>query len=461
MRLARYAASTAESQKIDAVPHGHRVRAGATAAWIGETLRFSTEGLESYFFSGWRPDLFDLLVVAGAIEFCDVSYGRPELGWSRNFDVRVAVHDPRLWNSPSVLEALADAAGFLTGDVWKFDFVSRKRDEARPGGQGQFELPTGARIIMPYSDGLDSRAVAAIVEAKEKTGLVRVRLGSFGADRRSHNRRARPFMMVPYEVKLEKRARRESSARSRAFKFAVVTGIAAALAQVDRIIVTESGQGALGPVLAVTGQAYPDYRVHPAFTARMERLFKTLLNKSIHFEYPRLWKTKGQTLADAHALGTFEWLDTRSCWQSSRQTGFEGRRRQCGVCAACMLRRMSMHTAKLMEPASTYIWENLSAQTIAAGAVAGFANHTPAMEEYAIAGVLHLDHLAEMADNDFFIAILSRAAGELSRALQQSQPKTLQQLKNLLAQHRHEWQNFLATLHPKSFVRHIALSPVT
>ena len=122
---------------------------------------------------------------------------------------------------------------------------------------------------------------------------------------------------------------------------------------------------------------------------------------------------------------------------------------------------MSMHTAKLMEPASTYIWENLSAQTIAAGAVAGFANHTPAMEEYAIAGVLHLDHLAEMADNDFFIAILSRAAGELSRALQQSQPKTLQQLKNLLAQHRHEWQNFLATLHPKSFVRHIALSPVT
>jgi 7-cyano-7-deazaguanine synthase in queuosine biosynthesis len=460
MRPAIYAASTAAPNKIDAVPHGHRVRSGATAAWIGETLKFSTEGLESYFFSGWRPDLFDLLVVAGAIEFCDVSYGRPELGWARNFHVRVAVHDPLLWTKPSVMRALIDAAGFLTGDVWSFEFVQRKRDEARVG-QGTFELPTGARIIMPYSDGLDSRAVATIIEAKEKLGLVRVRLGTFGADRRTHNRRARPFMAVPYEVKLEKRARRESSARSRAFKFAVVTGIAAALAQVDRIVVTESGQGALGPVLAVTGQAYPDYRVHPAFTVRMERLFQALLDRQVHFEYPRLWSTKGQTLAEASALGSFDWLDTRSCWQSSRQTGFEGRRRQCGVCAACMLRRMSMHAANLAELPSTYIWENLSAPTIQAGAIAGFSNHTSAMEEYAIAGVLHLDHLAEMADGDFFEAILSRTAGELARAVQQNPQKTLQRMKNLLAQHRREWQNFLASLDARSFVRQIAQSPVS
>jgi hypothetical protein len=359
-----------------------------------------------------------------------------------------------------VQEALADAANFLTGDVWAFEFVARKRDEGRPNIQDTFELPTGAQVIMPYSDGLDSRAVAAIVEAKDRRGLVRVRLGSFGADRRSHNRKDRPFMMVPYEVKLGKRARRESSARSRAFKFAVITGIAATLAKVGRIIVTESGQGALGPVLAVTGQAYPDYRVHPAFTARMERLYEVLLQKSVRFEYPRLWHTKGQTLADAHALGTLEWLDTRSCWQSSRQTGFEGRRRQCGVCAACMLRRMSMHTAKLSEPPSTYIWENLSAKTIQAGAVSGFANHTGAMDEYAIAGVLHLDHLADMADSDFFDAVLSRAAGELARALRQDREKTLQQLKALLNQHRKEWQSFLGSLSSQSFVRQIALSPV-
>ena len=170
MKPAIYAASTTKPHEIDAVPHGHRIRSGATAAWIGETLRFSIEGLESYFFSGWRPDLFDLLVVAGAIEFCDVSYGRPELGWARNFQVRVAVHDPLVWNKPSVTQALLDAASFLTGDVWSFDFVPRKRDETRVG-QDTFELPTGARIIMPYSDGLDSARRRRHRRGKRKIGF--------------------------------------------------------------------------------------------------------------------------------------------------------------------------------------------------------------------------------------------------------------------------------------------------
>ena len=83
-------------------------------------------------------------------------------------------------------------------------------------------------------------------------------------------------MTVPYEVKLGKRARVKSSARSRGFKFAVITGIAAQLARVSRIVVTESGQGALGPILASTGQSYPDYRVHPAFTRRVEKVFELL-----------------------------------------------------------------------------------------------------------------------------------------------------------------------------------------
>jgi 7-cyano-7-deazaguanine synthase in queuosine biosynthesis len=459
MKSAVYVGSSAEPHKVDAVPHGHRVRSGAIAAWIGETLRFTTEGLESYFFSAWRPDLFDLLVVAGAIEFCDVSFARPSLGWARRFHVRIAVHEDLLWNQPSVQQALLDAASFLTGDSWSFEFVPRKRAAASVQ-QGTLELSAGAQVIMPYSDGLDSRAVAAIVESKEKAGLVRVRLGTFGADRRTRNRLKRPFTSIPYEVRIQKYGRRESSARSRAFKFAVITGIAATLAKVERIIVTESGQGALGPVLAVTGQAYPDYRVHPAFTVRMERLFATLSGKSLKYEYPRLWNTKGETLAEAKAFGSFDWTDTRSCWQSSRQTGFEGHRRQCGVCAACMLRRMSMHTARLVEPASTYVWENLSAATIRDGAALGFSNFTTAMDEYAIAGVLHLDHLAEMAQPGFYDAIISRSASELSRVLQEDRDKTIGKVKSLLLRHRSEWQSFLSTLSTRSFVRHIALTPI-
>jgi 7-cyano-7-deazaguanine synthase in queuosine biosynthesis len=418
------------------------------------------DGLERYFFSGWRPDLFDLLVVAAVIEYCDLTVARPSLAWSRHFDVRVAVHDPALWNKPGVLLALTDAASFLTADVWTFEFVGRKRDATKPT-QSSLSLDPGWQIIMPYSDGLDSRAVAAITASREKGTLVRVRLGSFGADKQNHDHKNEPFAIVPYKVKVDKRERRESSARSRAFKFCVITGIAAVLAKVQRIIVTESGQGALGPVLAATGQGYPDYRVHPAFTRRMEQLFKGLFGSTTVFEFPRLWSTKGETLAAAASLGGFKWTDTRSCWQDTRQVAHDGKRRQCGICAACMLRRMSMNTAKLDDPASTYIWENLSATEIRDGAVKGFNKHTPAMEEYAIAGILHMDHLASMAEPGFYSPVVDRIARELARVMDADATETQTSVYDLLRRHGKEWQDFLKTLKPRSFVRQIALTPVS
>ena len=139
---------------------------------------------------------------------------------------------------------------------------------------------------MPYSDGVDSRAVSALVDNAEKGGLVRVRLGTKGADTHSGDPRERRFMSVPYQVRFDVGQRVESSARSRGFKFAVITGIAAALANVERIVVTESGQGALGPILVTLGQSHPDYRVHPAFTRRIEALFEALTGKAPHYEYP-------------------------------------------------------------------------------------------------------------------------------------------------------------------------------
>src|SRR5690606_11454036 len=174
---------------------------------------------------------------------------------------------------------------FLTGDQWIVSFVQRKRDIERVG-QGCLGFDVRDRVIMPYSDGVDSRAVSALVDEAEKGGLVRVRLGTKGADAHSKDPRERRFMSVPYQVRFDRGQRVESSARSRGFKFAVITGIAAALANVDRIVVTESGQGALGPVLVTLGQSYPDYRVHPAFTQRIEALFEALTGKAPRYEYP-------------------------------------------------------------------------------------------------------------------------------------------------------------------------------
>ena len=455
MTNVKHAANSADAFVVDAVEPNTRPRLGASVASIGVDLRLSITRLESYFFAQWQSELVDLLVVAAAVEYCDIVKRRPNLGWARAFDVRVAVHDPQKWNSALVRSALEETLNFLTGDVWAFSFDARGA-AMQPVPQRSLDLDTGARAIVPYSDGLDSRAVAALIEHEEHGGLVRVRLGAGGMDR-SRGRRRVPFTTVPYEVHIPKRLRRESTARSRGFKFAVITGIAARLANINRVVVTESGQGALGPVIAVTGHAYPDYRVHPSFTNRIERLFEVLTGARIHYEFPRIWSTKGETISDASRLSPGPtWHDTRSCWQGSRQVSVAGSRRQCGICAACLLRRMSMHAAGLVEASDVYIWESLSVSEMREGATAGFTAFTPALEQYAIAGILHLDHLAALARSPLHIRRLRQAAREIALALGQDARAVEEKLVGLLERHRSEWLAFLNLLGPKSFVANLA-----
>jgi hypothetical protein len=441
---------------LDALEPGTPLRDGALGAPIGQVLQLETAGLESYFFADWNPVLVDLLVVAAAAEFCDIRRARPEYSWSRRFDVRVAVHDPVLWNRPDVRAALEEALGYLTGDVWRFSFAHR-RHEVPPVTQGRLSLNSGARIIMPYSDGLDSRAVRALVAASEGAGgLVAVRLGAGGVDQ-PRSKKKHAFAVVPYKLKRPRQG--EASARSRGFKFAAVTGIAALMAGVQRIVVTESGQGAFGPMLAVSGQTYPDYRVHPTFSRRMERLLQAISGKDVHFEYPRLWSTKGETLKAAHALQKAPtWTDTRSCWQQARHSSVDGRRRQCGVCAACMLRRMSMFTAGIEEPADTYIWERLSASRLEDGVAVGFDKITSKMRNYAVAGVLHMDHLADLAESPLHARSLRRAARETAEALDGDPVAVEQQLREMLGRHAAEWRGFRQELGPNSFVARLASS---
>ena len=112
--------------------------------------------------------------------------------------------------------------------------------------------------------------------------------------RRSQNvpirRRSRPEMCTRRSV--------ESSGRSRGFKFALLSGVAAYLSGTKQVIVPESGQGALGPSLIPVGQEYEDYRNHPLFTHRMTVFLSALLDHKVRYTHPRLWHTKAETLAE-------------------------------------------------------------------------------------------------------------------------------------------------------------------
>lgn len=437
-------------KKIDVVESGRRARKGWTAFDLDCDVTFSTAGLESYAFARWEPVIYDAMAVAAAIEFGDHTVKRPPRGWPRRIALRMPVDDPERWNASAVAAALQDAAEFLTGDYWTFEFIRRSRPAPSPQ-QSPLSLPVATAAVLAYSDGMDSRAVAGLIGSTLGDKLVRVRVGSKSWDRAEANARE-PFAKVPYEVPCQN-SNRESSARSRGLKFALISGIAAHLADAKEIIIPESGQGAIGPALINVGHAYPDYRNHPLFARRMETFLNALLGTTIRFAFPRLWSTKGETLREFASLPSEpDWRSTRSCWRGSQWSSVNGKLRQCGVCAACMLRRVSVHTAGLAEPPEIYVATDMTAQTLDRAIDKDFTRRTNAFGEYAIAGVLHMDHLADMAELDA-APLVRRHATLLAPALNISRDDAERRLSGLLRRHADEWKSYLDSLGARSFVR--------
>ena len=216
----------------------------------------------------------------------------------------------------------------------------------------------------------------------------------------------------------------------------------------------ESGQGAFGPALVPVGHAYEDYRNHPLFTLKMTAFLKALLGRDLPFEFPRLWFTKGETLREYVSQfgdAAADWADTRSCWQDNRQVSVDGHRRQCGICAACMLRRMSVHAAGLKEAPDTSVWESLAAKAFEDGAVAGF-DKIPRQRDYAIAGALHLDHLAGLRRSPIHEHALELGAHRLAQSLGRPRTEIRVRMDRLLGQHEREWMAFTESLGTESFV---------
>jgi hypothetical protein len=123
-----------------------------------------------------------------------------------------------------------------------------------------------------------------------------------------------------------------------------------------------------------------------------------------------------------------------------------------------MLRRLSVHAAGLSEPTDRYVWENLSASKFEDGVAHGFAKLTPALREYAIAGTMHMDHLAGLADSPRYQSTIRRNAAQIAKALDLSNEDAEMKLTSLLRRHRDEWHAFVESLGPDSFIRQWAVN---
>jgi hypothetical protein len=442
--------STVSDKRLVIFEKGHQLtfpgREVAVTAEIGRDICFDAAVLDTFDVKGCEPLHYDMLVLCAAVEFADRHWKRPR-GWRRALDVSIPATDLPGWQKPTVLNSLHDVLNHLTGDTWRISFV--QANNCSPIGSRQIPLDFGKTktFAVPYSDGLDSRAVSALSGDKEQALCIRVD----GKHQRPKNSDSY-FTRIPFKVGGHRS--NESSFRSRGFQFAAVTAIAAQLSSVTRIVVPESGQGALGPVLLQLHNIYADYRNYPTFFRKMERFIKALLGYQIWYDQPRLWFTKGETLGAYLQLpgkSKLNLTETRSCWQKRRVVNARGRK-HCGLCAACLLRRLSLHAAGISEAPSTYIVYDLAAPNACdALSVIPDKADQEIMAEYGSVGARHLQHLADMADQPD--DTLRTYASEIASATGKTYEETLKQLRTMLLTHAKEWRAFLAAQGAQSFLK--------
>lgn len=425
-----------------------RPRSDDIYATIGSEIKCDQKIFDSYSYNGWQDIHHDLLIVCAAVEYADRRWARASRQWARHIHVTIPVLELATWLDANVQQNLCDTLRHLTADEWQFSFVRNEGGATDKPRQRPLFPNQNKEFAIAYSEGLDSLCVSGLHNENDVAVCVRV-----SKYKQRRHKDERPFDRLPFDVSVKPSA--EDSVRSRGFKFAAITAIAAHLSKVSRIIVPESGQGALGPVLLPLRNIYPDYRNHPTFFRRMERFIQALLGIGVTYEQPRLWYTKGQTIATFLAkpdVQASQIINTRSCWQQRANVRVGGKLRQCGVCAACQLRRMSLHAAGVEEPQEAYTVTDLKAERFADALPKqnGF-NATATLCDYGYMGARHLQQLADLrAEPD---VVLRPYVFELAEALGTSMGDIQTHLRNMLRSHSEEWTAFAATQGEKSFLK--------
>lgn len=446
----------------DATP----VPEGVIQCVLGRDLQIHYGRLERYCLRSLQQNEVDLLVLAAAVAYADRSVRRQRgSGWARDLHVTVPVHLPECWTAVAH-SRLVEALQFLTGDRWQFAFVARRhRDERALQLFLPIETPPPT-VVLPYSGGLDSYAELVrllvadsaarpfLVTARQGSAhdwLVRQTVAATGAPTRCYQ--------VGVPVSLAAGNHAEPTYRTRTFKFFVLAAVACRVAGAERIVVSENGQGALGPSVVPFGGEHPYRSTHPGFTRRMQAFLAALWGTAPMFEHPHLWSTKATVLRSLEGeLGRGSWNDTRSCGRNvRREKGVGGLPDQCGVCGGCLLRRLSARSARFEEPdeRASYVWHDLGSRRLDQAVGVRSAIRTTQNDEviatYAVLSHKHLATAAELDDD-----ALGLAAYEAAEGAGIAEGLALTQLRGLLHEHRAEWRAFVGALPEQSWVAQLA-----
>jgi hypothetical protein len=422
------------------------------------------DAVQSFGFRSLDPLESDLLSLAAGVWNVDRRAIRRHTRWERQLKMICPVNCPAEWNNSQLQQAIVRCLNALTYDSWLIEFSPVSPDAQQPTYSPQLNL-SDPSVLVPYSDGLDSLATYEMVRAQraESPIALTVKTASHIRNRIIERKQRAPDPWAFVELVLGVGNHAEASCRSRSFLFLAVAIVLARLCGVSRILIPETGQGAIGAALTSFGEPTV-WGSHPYFTDLFSRLMNLIpwSGGVPRIEHPNLWKTKANLLAEMVSISpNRNMLDdlvrsSRSCTNSRRLKGVRAHR-QCGICSNCLLRRISMFHGSFshIQRTESFVWQDLNAPHLQ-GSLAldlqGF-QITDRHEQIARSAVFAHRDLARLADCPQHPRLREQVR-LIAVAQGLSIEDTTCNLRHLLKSHKSEWEQFLsAEIGPHSWLR--------
>lgn len=305
------------------------------------------------------PKAWDLLSVAMSVMAADAAGRRSESpdGWTREFEMEIAVADPDFWNT--VAGMLTDALAFLTTDRWTFRFIA---GGAIPPAPAEVVRPPENSVVL-LSGGLDSLSGAidlaahgsrpvAISKTVRGDAAKQVEFASLIGGGLRHFQ-LNDNATVPGTDDTSQRAR---SIIFLSFGVLVATALAPYRAGASvPLYVCENGFIAINPPLTGSRLGSLSTRTaHPYFLAQFQSILDAAQIR-VEIRTPYSAKTKGEMLRECASQPLLRSLaaNSTSCGRFQRWNY-----RHCGRCVPCQVRRAAF-LAWGVQDLTEYVFEVL------------------------------------------------------------------------------------------------------
>jgi 7-cyano-7-deazaguanine synthase in queuosine biosynthesis len=311
--------------------------------------------------------VMDFLSIALAVTAADTFVQREssEDGWTRQFSLRLPLHEPSRWIA--LKKELESALHFLSGDIWDFEFCTGGYAPPEPYSQhSRFHLIKLKELdcISLFSGGLDSAIGAIDLLAVGRAPLLVSHAYKGDKSRQDQIAERLNGRYSRFEINADPHHYQgvtDITMRTRSLNFLAFAAVGACAVQevsqqkkVD-LYVPENGFISLNAPLTPRRIGTLSTRTtHPYFIASIQQLFDAV-GIPCQIINPYQFKTKGQM---AHQCFNKQLLteiveSTVSCshWKRTNQ--------QCGVCVPCIIRRASLHAGGINRDAG-YTFQSLA-----------------------------------------------------------------------------------------------------